>query len=57
MFMMALMMDELNYDDTCKFREMYRTQLGSEFAGQIGDFTESMFESHRVWREDRKSVV
>ena len=51
MFMIALLMDEYDYDDSCKFREMYRTQLGPDFNGIIGEYSESLSEHSKIWRE------
>ena len=51
MFSIALLMDELSYDDTCKFREMYKSQLGNDFLSKIGDYSEVIYASHRVFKE------
>lgn len=51
MFSIALLMDELSYDDTCKFRELYKSQLGHDFLSKIGDYNEVVYANHRVFKE------
>ena len=51
MFSIALLMDELSYEDTCKFRQLFKSQLGNDFIGKIGEFNEVIYSNNRVFKE------
>ena len=51
MFFVALLFDEMDYEDTCKFRRTFKIQLGPEYTGKLGDFTEQIFNKHQLVQE------
>ena len=51
MFMLALLMDEMDYEDINKFRELYKSQLDPEYASKVGPFDEHIWELYAIWRE------
>ena len=51
MFIVALLMDELNWEDMQKFRAQYRKQLGTDFNNKIGDFNQAIHKSRRIFGE------
>ena len=51
MLMVALLIDELDYEDSCKFREMYKVQLGPGFEGTVGLFNQNIFKQHPIFSQ------
>ena len=51
MFMLALLMDEMDYEDTNKFRELYKSQLDPEHAKNVAAFSKAIFDTNPVWKE------
>ena len=53
MFMMCLLLDELDYNDAVKFRCLWRSQLGPDFIGVFPDYTEKIHEHHGILTEHK----
>jgi hypothetical protein len=51
MFLMALLMDEMDYEDINKFRVLYKSQLDPEFARYVGEFSKAVFQAFPIWKE------
>jgi len=51
MFLMALLMDEMDYDDTNRLRTLYKSQLDPEFARFVGEFSKAVFQANPIWKE------
>ena len=51
MFMMALLMDELKYDDLSKFRSIYKYSLDPDYARMIPQWSFNDWKTYPIWRE------